>query len=167
MLAWVFVLESGFSRISLGLLIILGGVFGILVWEISDSWRLSSIRRPNSFYKFFFSQSIAYTWVEDIVSCVGWIGAGWERDHKTLVLAKELLSNTLSFSSGERGNGQIMAQVSKVDDLSRGWPEGSLFNIYNTKVLGRVLLYLLPGLLHFTLDPYFIMLSVKQGDHFF
>ena len=30
---------------------------------------------------------------------------------------------------------------SKVGDLSRGWPEGSLFNSYFTEVLGRALLH--------------------------
>ena len=47
---------------------------------------------------------------------------------------------------------------SKVSDHSRGWPEGSLFDSYNTKVSTPF-----PGLLHFTLEPYLIMLSVKQG----
>ena len=30
--------------------------------------------------------------------------------------------------------------ISKLSDLSRGWPEGSLFNSYYNKVLGRALL---------------------------
>ena len=45
---------------------------------------------------------------------------------------------------------------SKVGDLSRGWPGGSLFNSYYTEAQGRVLL------LCFTLDPYLIMLRVKH-----
>ena len=49
---------------------------------------------------------------------------------------------------------------SKVGERRRGWPEGSLFNSYYTEILGRVPL---PGLLHFTLDTYLILLSVKQG----
>ena len=49
-----------------------------------------------------------------------------------------------------------------VGDLSRGWPEGFLFNSYYIKVSARAL-FLFPGLLHFTLDPYLIILSVKQG----
>ena len=49
----------------------------------------------------------------------------------------------------------------KVGDYSRGQPEGSLFNSYYTEVLRRTLLF--SGLLHFTLDTYLIMLSVKQG----
>ena len=44
-------------------------------------------------------------------------------------------------------------KVSKVGDRSRGLPEGSLFNSYYTSF---------PGLLHFTLDTYLIMLNVKQ-----
>ena len=48
---------------------------------------------------------------------------------------------------------------SKVGDQSQGRLKGSLFNSYNTEVLGRATPF--PGLLHFTLDPYLIMLSVK------
>ena len=54
---------------------------------------------------------------------------------------------------------QYMLIISKVGDHSRGWPEGSLFDSYS-----------FPGLLHFTLDPYLIMLFGKQGwikYHFF
>ena len=40
-----------------------------------------------------------------------------------------------------------------VDDCIRGQPEGSLFNSY----------YTFPRLLHFTLDTYLILLSVKLG----
>ena len=54
-----------------------------------------------------------------------------------------------------------MKIVSKVGDCSRGWPEGSFFDSYYTKVLGGATLF--PRLLNFTLDPYLIMLSVKQG----
>ena len=54
-------------------------------------------------------------------------------------------------------------QVSKIGDLSQGWPEDSLFNSYYTEVLGEGAT-LFPGLLHFTLDLYLIMLSVKQGN---
>ena len=46
--------------------------------------------------------------------------------------------------------------------MSQGWPEGSIFHSYYTEVLGRVLLQF-PGLLHFTLDPYLIVLSAKQS----
>ena len=55
--------------------------------------------------------------------------------------------------------------LSKVGDHSRGWPKVSLFNSYYTKGATPF-----PGLLHFTLDSYLIMLSVKQGSikyHFF
>ena len=45
-----------------------------------------------------------------------------------------------------------------VGDLSRGWPKGSLFNSYYTEGSTPF-----PGLLQFTLDPYLIMMSVKQG----
>ena len=50
----------------------------------------------------------------------------------------------------------------EVGDHSREWPEGSLFDNYNTKVYGEGSTPF-PGLLHFTFDPYLIMLSVKQG----
>ena len=53
-------------------------------------------------------------------------------------------------------------KVSKVGDLSRGWPKGSLFDSYYTKMLGGGATPF-PGLLHFTLDHYLVMLSVKQG----
>ena len=51
---------------------------------------------------------------------------------------------------------------SKVSDHSRGWPEGSLFNSLLHQGVGEGATPF-PGLLHFTLDPYLIMLSVKQG----
>ena len=47
---------------------------------------------------------------------------------------------------------------SKVGNRSRGRPEGSLFNSYYTEGATPF-----PGLLHFTLDTYFILLTVKQG----
>ena len=50
--------------------------------------------------------------------------------------------------------------ISKFGDCSRGRPGSSLFNRYYTEVCGGPTLF--PGLLHFTLDPYLIMLSVKQ-----
>ena len=51
---------------------------------------------------------------------------------------------------------------SKVGDHSRGWPEGSLFDSLRQQGVGEGATPF-PGLLHFTLDPYLIMLSVKQG----
>ena len=51
--------------------------------------------------------------------------------------------------------------LSKVGDHSRGWPEGSLFNSLLHEGVGEGATPF-PGLLHFTLDPYLIMLSVKQ-----
>ena len=51
---------------------------------------------------------------------------------------------------------------SKVGDHSRGWPEGSLFDSLLHQCVGKGATPF-PGLLHFTLDPYLIMLSVKQG----
>ena len=48
----------------------------------------------------------------------------------------------------------LISIISKVGDRSRGWPEGSLFDSYYTHFA---------ELLHFTNDPYLIMLSVKQG----
>ena len=49
----------------------------------------------------------------------------------------------------------------KVGNHSQGQPEGFLFNSYYTKVWGGSTSF--PGLLHFTLDMYLIMLNVKQG----
>ena len=49
----------------------------------------------------------------------------------------------------------------KVVDRSQGWPEGSLINCYYIEVYGVTTPS--PGLLHFTLDPYLIILSVKQS----
>ena len=51
---------------------------------------------------------------------------------------------------------------SKVGDPSRGWPEGSLFDSLLHQGVGEGATPF-PGLIHFTLDPYLIMLSVKQG----
>ena len=53
-------------------------------------------------------------------------------------------------------------KVSKVGDHSRGWPEGSLFDSLLHQGVGEGATPF-PGLLHFTLDPYLIMPSVKQG----
>ena len=50
----------------------------------------------------------------------------------------------------------------RVGDHSRGWPEGSLFDSLLHQGVGEGATPF-PGLLHFTLDPYLIMLSVKQG----
>ena len=52
--------------------------------------------------------------------------------------------------------------MSKVDDRNQGRPEGSLFNNYYTELVGEGATPF-PGLLHFTLDTYLILLSVKQG----
>ena len=55
----------------------------------------------------------------------------------------------------------VISKSSKVGDLSPGWPKGSLFDSYYTKVYGGATPF--PGLIYFTLDPYLIMLSVNQG----
>ena len=56
----------------------------------------------------------------------------------------------------------IFIILSKVGDHSRGWPEGSLFDSLLHQGVGEGATPF-PGLLHFTLDPYLTMLSVKQG----
>ena len=53
-------------------------------------------------------------------------------------------------------------KTSWVGDHSRGWPEGSLFNSLLHQGVGEGATPF-SGLLNFTLDPYLIMLSVKQG----
>ena len=53
-----------------------------------------------------------------------------------------------------------MKQYSKVSDLSWGWPEGSFFNSYYTEVYGVLVDSLDCST---TLDPYLILLSMKQG----
>ena len=56
----------------------------------------------------------------------------------------------------------LQSTVIKVGDHSRGWLEGSLFDsLLHQGVEEGATPF--PGLLHFTLDPYLIMLSVKQG----
>ena len=52
---------------------------------------------------------------------------------------------------------QINKVKSNVDDASRGWPEGFLFNSYYTVVGEGATPF--PELLHFALDAYLIMLS--------
>ena len=52
--------------------------------------------------------------------------------------------------------------IYKVGDHSRRWPEGSLFDSLRHQGVGEGATPY-PGLLHFTLDLYLIMLSVKQG----
>ena len=49
----------------------------------------------------------------------------------------------------------------KVGDLSRGWLEASL--LLQRQSVGENAIQF-PGLLHFTIDPNLIMLSVKQGN---
>ena len=56
----------------------------------------------------------------------------------------------------------LYIHISKVADLSQKWPEGS-FSIA-TMPRRRKGATSFPGLLHFTLDPYLIMLTVKQGE---
>ena len=71
-----------------------------------------------------------------------------------------LVSWAIGEHSTHKSNGPVVH--SKVGDHSWEWPGGSLFNYYYT-VVGEIATYF-PGLFHFTLDIYFIMLSVKQGD---
>ena len=55
-----------------------------------------------------------------------------------------------------------LVKVSKVGVCRRGWPEGSLFNSYNTAVCGEGTIPFL-RLIHFTHNMYLILLSVKLG----
>ena len=55
----------------------------------------------------------------------------------------------------------IKIKVSKVGERSRGPPEGSLFDSNTPGVEEGTTPFL--GLLHFILDPYLIILCVKQG----
>ena len=55
----------------------------------------------------------------------------------------------------------LYKKKSKVGDLIWGWFKMSLFNSYRYVWEAATPF---PGLIHFTLDPYLIMLSVKQGD---
>ena len=65
----------------------------------------------------------------------------------------------------------VLTNASKVGNLSQGWPGGSFFNSYYIRIsLISGLHWVvgegatpLPGLLNFTLDPYFIVLSDKQS----
>ena len=57
---------------------------------------------------------------------------------------------------------EIKYKVSKVGNLSREWIKDSLFYSYYTEAYGRALLHYLE-LLYFTLDPYLIMMNVKQS----
>ena len=60
-------------------------------------------------------------------------------------------------------NGHHYELVSKVGDCGQGWPEGTLFQ----EPLHRVVeegATIFPGFFPFTLDPYLIMLTVKQGS---
>ena len=69
--------------------------------------------------------------------------------------------NFIMFLENKQNN-MFIYFSSKVGDRSGRWPESSIFASYYTKVLRRI--YSFPGLLHFTLDPYLIMLSIKQGS---
>ena len=63
----------------------------------------------------------------------------------------QLVYSKVPTSDAENPNPINKKNISKVSDRSREWPEGSLFNSYNTEML------------HFTLDTYFTLLSAKQG----
>ena len=54
--------------------------------------------------------------------------------------------------------------MSKIGNRCRGRLEGSFFNSYYTEVSVAEGATPSPGLFHFTLDHYFMMLSVKQGS---
>ena len=64
----VFVLWSLFNwRITCGFLMIQGGICGRMllctfVTEIADSWRIGSIRRPNSLMVFLFVHTVVWIW---------------------------------------------------------------------------------------------------------
>ena len=57
----------------------------------------------------------------------------------------------------------IYIYISKVGEHSWGWPKGSFFNSYLLHQGVEKGATPFPGLLHFTLDLYNIILSVKQG----
>ena len=63
---------------------------------------------------------------------------------------------------GRRYSKPLLLNKVIVGDCSRRQPEGSLFNSYYTDVEGTTPF---PGLLHFTLDMYLILLSVKQRNN--
>ena len=70
-----------------------------------------------------------------------------------------ILPPALAASQGEKN---LNSNQLEVGNRSWGWPEGSLFDSYYQGVGEGAAPF--PGLLHFTLDPYLIMLSVEQGD---
>ena len=57
----------------------------------------------------------------------------------------------------------IILNKVKLSPFSRGWPEGFHFDSLLHQGVGEGTTPF-PGLLYFTLDPYLIMLSVKQGS---
>ena len=71
-------------------------------------------------------------------------------------------SRFIWLASGLNRDTHTHTHISKVGDHSRGWPEGSLFKSLLHQGVGEGATPF-PGLLHFTLVPYLIMLSVKQG----
>ena len=79
---------------------------------------------------------------EEILTTIFGITAVWTLELIVFILSRDKLN---------------CSKISEAGELSREWPEGSLFNSYYTEVSR-------PGLLHFTLDPYLIMLSVKQDN---
>ena len=71
----------------------------------------------------------------------------------------KLSANEKKFKESSK---MYISKVSKVGDHSREGPEGSLFDSLLHQGVGEGATPF-PGLLHFTLDPYLIRLSVKQG----
>ena len=61
-----------------------------------------------------------------------------------LILKEVLISsqqNLTLMGSYDKDTNCLTIYISKVSDLSRGWPEGSFYNCYYTDVLGRALFH--------------------------
>ena len=71
------------------------------------------------------------------------------RDNKSFQVSRTFLSILANLSNAvvwivftiETITWNDISRIGKLDDRSRGWPEGFLFNSYYTEVLGKALLY--------------------------
>ena len=116
------------------------------IFEICQLWQ-------SSFSRVYSNSCCSYPFEAEIIK----IG---QSTHK--IYSNNILSTTILNACTKKSGNLLKAPriyISKVGEHSRGWPEGSLFDSYYTGEGATPS----PGLLHFTLDPYLTMLSVKQG----
>ena len=101
-------------------------------------------------------------WIKVLLRKKSWNLSYAPRNWLRFLFKRRQCKNESSFKRKSLNDLYLVVYISKVGDHSRGWPEGSLFDSLLHQGVGESATPF-PGLLHFPLDPYLIMLSVKQG----